>query len=150
MVVADSMASRYSNSINSVNYFVLLPFGLNDAAVNKRYLKQVDTAEGSYHLIEVTFKQEGGGKDFEDVYLYWINTETFKPEYLAYSYLVDGGGTRFREAFNERYIKELRFVDYRNYKPPTKETPLEQLFDLFKEGELTLVSTIATENVVVH
>ena len=145
--VADSMADRYSNSINSVNYFVFLPYGLNDEAVNKRYINKVQAMDKSFHLIEVTFDEQGGGKDFEDVYLYWINAETNKIEFLAYSFEVDGGGIRFREAFNERYIGKIRFVDYRNYKPESKEVKLVELLDHFMEGRLELVSTIATENI---
>ena len=37
----DSMIEKYRNSINSVLYFVRLPYGLNDEAVQKRYLDQV-------------------------------------------------------------------------------------------------------------
>ena len=33
--LSDSMKTVYSNSVNSVHYFVQLPFGLNDEAVNK-------------------------------------------------------------------------------------------------------------------
>src|SRR5690554_495323 len=33
--LADSIATLYSNSVNSVHYFVQLPFGLNDDAVQK-------------------------------------------------------------------------------------------------------------------
>ena len=32
VIVADSMAVKYSNSINSVHYFAYLPYGLNEAA----------------------------------------------------------------------------------------------------------------------
>ncbi len=148
--VPDSMASRYGNSINSVNYFVLLPFGLNDAAVNKKYLGEVQLKGQNYYKIQVTFDEAGGGKDFEDVYVYWINTESFKVDYLAYSFLVDGGGMRFREAYNERYVKGIRFVDYKNYKPLEKTVNVIDSDKLFESGQLELVSKIETEKVEVY
>ena len=38
IVLPDSVANRYANSVNSVHYFARLPFGLNDAAVKKTFL----------------------------------------------------------------------------------------------------------------
>ena len=81
--VKDSMAVVYSNSINSVHYFVRLPYGLNDAAVNKELLGTETIADKEYYKVKVTFDQQGGGDDFEDTYLYWFDMESFKPEYLA-------------------------------------------------------------------
>ena len=149
IAVQDTMAKKYTSSVNSVHYFAVLPYGLNDTAVNKTYLEDVIIKHKSYHKIKVTFSQDGGGKDFEDVFVYWINTESFKTEYLAYSYLTDGGGMRFREAYNERYINGIRFVDYNNYKPKNKDVDLFELDRLFENNELKLLSKIETENISV-
>ena len=149
-IVPDSMIPRIENSINSVNYFVLLPKGLNDAAVNKTMLESTKIRGQVYHKIQVTFNQEGGGEDFEDVYVYWLNKDTYKIDYLAYSFKVNGGGMRFREAFNERYINGIRFVDYNNYKPKSKGASVQQLDLLFQQNELKLLSKIATENIAVN
>lgn len=150
IAVHDTMAFKYTNSINSVHYFSVLPYGLNDAAVHKTYLEDVIVKEKSYHKIKITFKQEGGGKDFEDVFVYWINSENSKTEYLAYSYLTDGGGMRFREAYNERYVNGVRFVDYNNYGPINKNADLFDLDRLFENGELKLLSKIENKNIVVE
>ncbi|MBT8286703.1 MAG: hypothetical protein HKN00_06190 [Flavobacteriaceae bacterium] len=146
----DSLSSRIENSINSVNYFVLLPNGLNDEAVNKSYLGEVSIKDKNYHKIQVTFDEQGGGKDFEDVFIYWINSDNYAMDYLAYKYFTNGGGLRFREAFNIREINGIRFSDYRNYKPKDKSVALEQLDAQFKAGELELLSLIETENIVVR
>ena len=111
----DSIANLYANSVNSVHYFAYLPYGLNDPAVNKELLGEVTLRGKDYYKVKVTFDQKGGGKDYEDIYLYWFNKETFKPDYLAYKFYVDGGGIRFRVAYNERYLGGIRFVDYENY-----------------------------------
>ena len=149
IIIHDSMAIKYTNSVNSVHYFSVLPYGLNDPAVNKTYVEEEIMKEKTYHKIKVSFNQENGGKDFEDVFLYWINTETNKMDYLAYSYITDGGGMRFREAYNERYVKGIRFVDYNNYKPINKDVDLLDLGRLFESNELKLLSKIETENVLV-
>lgn len=149
-VLHDTVANNYDNSVNSVHYFVKLPFGLNDPAVNKTLLKEVNLKGKEYYKIKVTFDQKGGGEDFEDTYLYWINKETFKPDYLAYDFHVDGGGVRFRKAYNERYIKGIRFVDYENYKPKDSTTTIENIDAKFELGDLELLSKIELKNISVQ
>ena len=148
--IPDSLSNRIESSINSVNYFVLLPFGLNDPAVNKKYLDKEMIKGKDYHKIQVTFNKEGGGEDFDDVYVYWFDTKNYKIAYLAYSYTVNGGGMRFKEAYNERIISGLRFVDYNNYKPKDKNISLYDLGRLFENNQLKLLSKIETENIKIH
>lgn len=149
VAVADSMARKYANSINSVHYFAYLPYGLNDPAVNKKLLPDSEIKGREYYTIQVTFDQEDGGDDFEDVYIYWINKETYKPDYLAYEFHVDGGGIRFREAYNERFINGIRFVDYSNYKP-VGTASLQDIDQLFTEGKLELLSKVELEDIRVN
>ncbi|AUP81503.1 deoxyribose-phosphate aldolase [Flavivirga eckloniae] len=149
--IPDSMAVKYSSSVNSVHYFSVLPYGLNDAAVNKEYLSKVVIKNNPYHKIKITFNEEGGGEDFEDVFVYWVHTETFMVDYLAYSYAEDDGvGLRFREAYNERYIKGIRFVDYINYKPIDGNASLLSLDSLYESKELKELSRINLEQVKVE
>ena len=147
----DSMATKYSASVNSVHYFAVLPYGLDGKAVNKTYVNKVDIKGKSYHKIKVTFNEEGGGEDFEDVFMYWVNTVTSKVGYLAYSYNEDDGkGLRFREAYNERYVKGIRFVDYNNYKPKDNTSKLEELDKQFIDNKLELLSKIELKEVTVN
>ena len=147
--VPDSMATRYSNSINSVHYFAYLPFGLNDEAVNKELLGEVKIGSRDYYKVRVTFDKLGGGKDYEDIYVYWFDKKTFKPDYLAYEFEVDGGGLRFRKAYNERYVGGIRFVDYENYDVKTGPRP-SQLDSLYKAGALELLSKIELTEITVN
>ena len=62
-------SDSYSASVNSVHYFAVLPYGLDGKAVNKTYVNKVDIKGKSYHKIKVTFNEEGGGEDFEDVFM---------------------------------------------------------------------------------
>lgn len=144
--VPDTMAVKYANSVNSVHYFAYLPYGLNDKAVNKELLGEATLDGKSYYKIRVTFDRLGGGSDYEDVFIYWINKETFAVDFLAYEYHTDGGGIRFREAYNERYVNGIRFADHHNYQAETG-TDLLQLDSLFLTGSLTWLSDIELEDI---
>ncbi|WP_127141704.1 DUF6503 family protein [Flagellimonas marinaquae] len=148
--VHDTMAVKYANSINSVHYFVRLPYGLNDAAVNMKFLGEETIGNKPYYKVIITFDQQGGGEDFEDTYLYWFDKETFKPDYLAYDFHTNGGGQRFRKAYNERYVNGIRFVDYENYKPKNKGTDILEIGQWFDKGALELLSKIELENIRVE
>lgn len=148
--VVDSMANKYANSVNSVHYFAYLPYGLNDKAVHKKLLGEKTLKGKNYYFIEVTFSEENGGEDHSDVFLYWINKETFLIDYLAYLYHTGEGGIRFREVFNSRTIKGIRLADYKNYKPFADDIDLHQIGELFDAGKLELLSEIVNENVAVE
>lgn len=149
--VSDSMASKYGASLNSVHYFAVLPYGLDGEAVIKSYLNEIEIKGKNYYKIKVTFNKDGGGEDFEDVFIYWVNSKSSKIDYLAYSYNEeDGKGLRFREAYNERYVNGVRFVDYNNYKPEENTFELEDLDQLFIENRLKLLSKIELENISVN
>ncbi len=142
-------SAAYANSVNSVIYFAFLPYFLNDQAVQATYLGEVTIKDEAYHKVKVTFRQEGGGKDFEDEYIYWIHQDRYTMDYLAYNYQVDGGGARFREAYNVRTVDGIRFADYVNYKPVPKTLEVNTFDSLFVNGQLEELSRIDTENVAV-
>ncbi len=139
-------ASRYANSVNSVHYFAFLPYFLNDPAVNKELLGEAVIEGETYYKIRVTFDKEGGGKDFEDIHMYWIHKDHFTMDYMGYSYEVDGGGVRFRKAYNAREVGKIRFQDYINYKHD-KNTPVEEMDHLYENGELQELSRIELKRI---
>ncbi len=149
VVMSDSMSRVYSNSVNSVHYFSKLPYGLNDAAVQKELLGEIEIKGQSYFKVKVTFEQEGGGDDYDDTYLYWFNKETFKADYLAYDFHSDGGGMRFREAYNERYVGGIRFVDYYNSKPKSSDATIMRIDSLYMTDQLQLLSKIQLEDITI-
>ncbi len=147
--VIDSMKTRYSASVNSVLYFALLPYGLNDASVQKRFLGETQVEGKNQYVVEVTFTQDGG-EDHEDVFIYWINKKEFTIDYMAYSFAEnDGEGYRFRKAYNPRRINGILFFDYINYKP-TGEAKLTDLEELFRRNELEELSKIELLNIQVQ
>ncbi len=147
--VADSMKVAYGNSVNSVHYFVQLPYGLNAEAAKKELIGKDSISGREYYEVKVTFAENGGGTDHEDEYMYWIDTRNFEVDYLAYNFETNDGGVRFRKAFNHRIIEGIRFVDYENYKYDDHSTPLKELDDLFEKRELDLLSIIETKDVKV-
>ena len=145
--LSDSLQRVYSNSLNSVMYFFQLPKPLQDTAAINELVGTVVIHGDTYWTLKVTFKEEGGGEDFQDEYRYWINQKNHEIDYLAYNYLTDGGGTRFRRAINKRKIVGIFFQDYVNYKPFQKFEQLDSLPSLFEQEELEQVSLIENKNI---
>ena len=140
--------------VNSVSYFALLPYNLKDAAVQPAY-SGVDTMDGTpYHRIRVTFQQQGGGQDWQDVFMYWFAQDDLGMDYLAYAYGFgpdEAYGTRFREAYDIRTTEGVRFADYMNYTTPGDSLrDLTRYPDYFAGDSLELVSRIETDSVRVE
>ena len=151
-VALDSDArDEVATAVNSVAYFALLPYPLQDPPVQAAYAGR-DTVEGTaYHRVSVTF-DEGGGQDYRDVFLYWFAADTHSMDYLAYAFGVggplSGQGTRFREAFNVRNVGGVRVADYRNYRAEdVGPDALTRYPHAWKRGATEQVSTVALEEV---
>ena len=146
---------RYSieETLNSVVYFGLLPYFLNDLAVQKRYVGTAQVEGEPYHKIEITFAQEQGGPDYEDQFIYWFHQETYTLDYLAYAFLINDGGTRLRKAYNIRDIEGVRIADFYNYASDILTQPgdpIETYDQLLEEGNIRLLSEIKLENVTIQ
>lgn len=148
--VSPEFQKKYANSVNSVIYFALLPFGLDGKAVNKEFLGETIIKGKPYYEIMVTFDEEGGGEDHEDTYVYWIHQQNHTMDYLAYAYHVEGGGSRFREAINPRKVGGILFQDYINYDYKGDTTDLHAYEVLFEENKLEEISRIVLENIMVE
>ncbi|MEM6647331.1 MAG: DUF6503 family protein [Bacteroidota bacterium] len=133
---------------NSVPYFAFLPLALNDPAVNKQYLGEVNYRGEPYHKVEVTFDEDGGGVDHEDRFIYWFHRDRHTMDYLAYSYDTDDRGTRFRRAINATTVGGVRFQDYENYTNEGIGFAIER-YDTLPLDSLRLLSTIETTNIAV-
>ena len=142
--------AAFARSVNSVIYFALLPFGLNDDAVNKEWVGETTIEGEPYDVIRITFDQPRGGDDHNDIFLYWFHQHKNTMDYLAYSYETDGGGLRFRKAINPRKVGGIVLQDYINYKPQDENIPLEQLESMFVSGALEKLSEIKLENASVR
>ncbi|MCB0684952.1 MAG: hypothetical protein KDC53_00465 [Saprospiraceae bacterium] len=147
--ITEERAKAYSNSVNSVIYFALLPYFLQDPAVRSSYVGSTTIENKPYDKVKITFGKDGGGKDFEDEFLYWFHQKEHTLDFLAYNYQTDGGGARFRRAINKRDIGGILFADYINYKP-TEETMNILMFDsLYSNALMDSLSSIISANIVV-
>ena len=145
----DSIVDIYSNSLNSVMYFFQIPLILKDPAVISELIGSAFIENRVFWVLKIKFKEEGGGKDFQDEFRYWIDKETYHIRYLAYNYLTDGGGTRFRKVTNMKEKKGFLFQDYLNFKPKAKFVSLDSLPSLYEKKELIKVSEIENRHIFV-
>jgi hypothetical protein len=134
---------RYLEGINSQAYFLLLPYKLNDKAVILDYLGEGLVEGKKQFKIKVSFQKEGGGSDYEDVFCYWINQETYLIDYLAYS----EGGPRFRKATLRHKAGGIVFQDYENYEIKDKTILTSDYDRVFTEGGAKLLSKIEHTNI---
>jgi hypothetical protein len=142
--------ARVETAVNSVVYFGFLPFRLQDPAVVLRDLGEVMVHDRPYRKLEVTFRQDGGGDDWEDRFVYWFHRDDRTLDYLAYRYHRDGGGTRFRRAVNRREVGGLLLQDYENYAGIQEVEDIADYDRLMERGLLRLVSVVEMEDLVVN
>jgi Family of unknown function (DUF6503) len=152
VVELDSASYRSAETaVNSVVYFALLPLPLNDPAARKQLLGTSVMDGKTYHELEVTFAPEGGGRDYDDRFIYWIDVESGALDYLAYYFHVNDGGSRFRKAVNIREIEGVRIADYLNFRSSDLTLDnIEQYDAHYSTGTAELVSEINLENVQIR
>lgn len=143
-------SAAYASSVNSVIYFAFLPYFLKDPAVEASYLGLQKIGGKAYHEIKVSFQVEGGGKDFQDEFVYWINKETHLLDYLAYNYLTDGGGARFRKVTSRVAMENYLINQYDNFKPVPPSMEVEKFDELYEAGNLQYLSSIILEEIKIH
>lgn len=148
--LSEEWIGKYTRSVNSVAYFAFLPYGLNDPAAIKTDLGITEIKGEEYHLIKVTFAQDGGGEDFEDEFLYWIGKDDYLMDYMAYYYLTDGGGVRMRSVTEVNEVGGIRFQNYLNLKPEVEKTSVDLMQELYLAGKLEVLSEINLENIKVE
>jgi hypothetical protein len=145
--LSSSSRRTFQNETNSVIYFALLPFHLDDPVINRQLMRSVTIKDQPYYKVEVTFG-DGGGDEYESAYVYWIHKEQFTMDYFAYSFNINGGGVRFREVSKVQTVEGIRFQDYNNY-TIAEDYPAHELDYAFEQGKLKLVSTIELKEVKV-
>lgn len=135
------------NGVNSVVYFALLPAKLSDPAVIKSYKGKTTIKGQPYHVVEVHFKEEEGGDDFKDTFMYWIHAKHYTMDYLAYQFHTDGGGVRYRSVDKVQEVKGIRFQNYVNYKMDDLSVPMEALPEMWEKEKLKELSRIDLEDI---
>ena len=145
VTLSEKDVTKYTNAVNSVAYFVMLPYKLRDKAVNLEYIGEITLENKKYDKIKVWFNQEGGGKDFEDIYCYWFDKETHTLDYIAYT----NGGPRFRRVKNRQTVGGIVFQDYENFAITDTTLQTSDYDKAFLAGKDSLLSLIEQKNIVV-
>lgn len=145
--LSDSLQQRYTESINSVLYFIQIPRVLKDAAVQSSFIGKENIQGEPYISLKITFQQEGGGVDYQDEYRYWIHQKTHLIDFLAYRFYSGEGGTRFRKVSHRERVNGMVFQDYENFSPPTPFPPLDSIASLYIKGKLKKVSDIQQKEI---
>jgi hypothetical protein len=137
---------KYKEGINAIAYFALLPYKLSEPAVRLQHVGETTIGKNKYDKIAVSFDAQGGGKDHQDEFCYWINQGTHTMDYLAYS----SGGPRFRKAIKRDKVDGIIFQNYENYE--LKDTTLATFnYDkAFIAGDAKLLSLIEQQNYRSH
>ncbi|MFZ1454511.1 MAG: DUF6503 family protein [Saprospiraceae bacterium] len=140
--LSEKLKSRYREGVNSVAYFMLLPYKLRDKAVNSQYIGSIELDGQNYDKIKVWFDKEGGGQDHEDIFCFWIHQSRHTLDYLAYT----NGGPRFRKCTKREKTGGVIFQNYDNFQIMDKEIPSDQYDQAYKEGKYKLLSKIEQNN----
>lgn len=143
--VPNSLISRLRKEIKTVHYFAHLPYGLNDKNLAKDLEGETQINGEPYYRLKMTFEQGNSGAAGHDEFMFWIHKDNFTLDYLAYKFVEEEDGIRFRAAYNPRIINGIRFADYKNYSYRDPDINLSQLDELYANDQLELLSTIETE-----
>lgn len=134
--------ARLETAVNSVVFFGFLPFKLDDPPVRATDLGSADVDGQPYRKIQVTFRREGGGPDWEDRHIFWFHETDHTLDYLAYREVADVETTRFRRAINRREVGGILVQDYENYTGDPEVEDVADYDQLFEGGGLRLVSMV--------
>lgn len=149
VTLPDSMVTRIGDGVNSLHYFVQVPYVLKSEAAQKEQVGEDQISGEPNFEVKISFAEEGGGTDHHDEYMYWIHKENHTVDYFAYRFYTNDGGIRFRKAVNPRILEGIRFVDYNNYRIEDFTFPLTDLDSLYEIGALHLLSNIRNDSIKV-
>lgn len=148
-----STATSIESQINATVYLGFLPFRLDDEAVRLADLGTSEIDGRAYRKVEVTFEEDGGGRGWENRFVFWFQDGEWTLDYFAYWEPTDPPTTRFRRAVNPREIGGLLIQDYENYTVDdpsvSPEFDIAAYDQLFEEGRVRLLSMVEFENVQV-
>ncbi|MGF1510766.1 MAG: DUF6503 family protein [Myxococcota bacterium] len=133
-------------SLNSIVYFASLPYPLLDPAVHVEKRADQRIRGRAFHVLDVSFRRQGGGDDHEDTFRYWLDAESSLITFMAYRFSRDGGGVRFREATDYVTVGRVRFIQWKNFGVQDSTPPFDQVLKRWREGTLPLISVVELEH----
>ena len=149
VAVEPEREQRYRDWAMARVYFCFLPYRLDDPSVIQHELGLVDWEGRRLHRVKVTF-EPGTSTDAGDEYMYWFDPETARLEYFAYSYDDDGGGLRFRRAFDHRRVGGLLVFDQDNYGVEGPGLSVDAIDPAYVKSRMRHISTVRLEQISVE
>ena len=149
VVIAAHEEQSFRDWTMSRVYFCFLPYRLNDPGVFKQDLGLVTWEGRRLHKVKVTF-EAGSSTDASDEYVYWLDPQTARVEYFAYSYDNNGGGLRFRRAINHRRVGGILFFDQENLGVDGPGLSVDAIDATYVRDKLRHVSTVRCEAITVQ
>lgn len=148
--LTEAEKSTLKGGVNSIIYFAFLPYKLNDPGVHKEYIGQVTIDERKYEKIRITFPENQGADAHTDIYYYYFDPEDYSLDYLAYDFEENGGGIRFRSAYNVRNIDGLTVQDYINYMADPDSINFSEIETYYNNDRLEELSRVELKNIRVN
>ena len=136
--LSEKEVDSYREATNSIAYFMLLPYKLSEPAVQLRSEGSASIGDNIYDKVGVSFSADGGGKDHEDEFCFWINAKTHTMDYLSYA----NGGPRFRKATKRDTVGGIIFQNYENYQVLDTIIHPSQYDSAHEKGNSKLLSVI--------
>lgn len=140
-------AQKLTTFVNERIYFPFLPYRLNDPGVIKTDLGEETWGNRTLRKVKVTF--QGAAAD-GDEYVYWFDPRTARLEQFAYSFTNNGGGLRFRRAFDYRRVGGLLFFDAENLGLSGTEHRVDEITPEFVSTNMSNVSTVKLSEIAVR
>ena len=147
--IAPAEEKRLCDWVMARVYFPFLPYRLNDPSVLKQDLGFEKWNGNRLRKVKVTF-ESGTSTDANDEYLYWLDPESGRVEQFAYSYEVNGGGLRLRQATDFRRVGGLLFSDQINLGIDGAGLSVDLITPSYVKEKMRHISTVRLKNVEVR
>lgn len=136
-----------ATALRAAVYLALLPFSL-DGAAEEALVLTPDTLSGqAYERVALPLDRAAPGLDERGRLVLWIHPERHTVDYLAYRYAADGGGARFRAAYEPRTVEGVRFANHYEFSGDLLEVPVEGLGQFYERGELNFLGRVELDSV---
>jgi len=133
-------------------YLFSIPHEFNQNHVQLKKLEDVIIKNKNYNVIHVSFTRISE-EDPDDVFILYINPDTFYIDYLAEKYHFTAvNRPLFKVAHNFRTIEGITFVDYYVLDPKKedRDTDLEVIYKLYNANNLNELQSLIFENIQVE
>lgn len=125
-----------------------IPHIFFDYGVKARRVDDVEIRNIQYYSLYVTITNPDKEKP-DDVFILYINKESFLVDYFADNYQLTNNKNLFRRLYNSRVVEGIRFYDHYVFISRVEDTPLEDLYKNFNIGAVLSTNNFQLENITV-